>query len=148
MSQNAHTSAKNVVHARIGREAYEALESFAGHRGCSLTQALRDLLQELRQREMEDASSSRLESLARSMLSLQEQAARHATRIEALIAIIRSIESGQTEREAQILQSLVGGMGIAQLTYAHLLAMVEGSSWAAEISNSAQAKLRVLRGEG
>jgi len=44
MSQNAHTCAKNVVHARIGREAYEALETFAGHRGCSLTQALRDLL--------------------------------------------------------------------------------------------------------
>jgi len=148
MSQHAHANARTVVHARIGREAYESLEAFAGHRGCSLTQALRDLLQELRQREMEDAASSRLESLARSLLSLQEQSARHATRIEALIAIIRSIESGQTEREAQIIQSLVGSMGIAQLTYAHLLALIESSSRAADISNSAQAKLRVLRGEG
>jgi len=147
MSKLAQPRARSVVHARIGREAYEILESFAGHRGCSLTQALKDLLQELRQREIEDTASSRLDSIARSLMALQEQAARHATRIEAVVAVMRSIESGQTEREAQILQNLAGGIGISQLTYAHLLAMIEVSSRASEIATSAQGKIRALRGE-
>jgi len=63
------------------------------------------------------------------------------------VAVMRSIESGQTEREAQILQNLAGGIGISQLTYAHLLAMIEVSSRASEIATSAQGKIRALRGE-
>ncbi|MBK8789847.1 MAG: hypothetical protein IPO28_06655 [Holophagaceae bacterium] len=48
----------------------------------------------------------------------------------------------------QILQSQVVLLGLAQLTYAHLLGVVETSPRAAEISTMAQARLRTLRGEG
>jgi hypothetical protein len=96
----------------------------------------------------EDAFGPRLESLARTLLGVVEQQARHATRIEALVAILRKIEEGQVEREKQILQTEVILLGLAQLTYAHLLGVVETSPRAAEISTSAQARLRTLRGEG
>lgn len=148
MTQHAQTRAKNVVHARIGREAYTALETWADRQGCSLTQALRTLLAELRQRELEEGSASRLEALARSLVVIQEQQARIATRIEALVSILRSVENGQSEREAQILQTQAGIVGLSQLTYAHLLGIAESSPRAAEIAASAKTKMQTLRGEG
>ena len=138
---------KTVLHARVGTEAYEALEGFADRRGCSLTQALRELLQDLKQRELEESSASRLESLSRTLLGIVEQEARQSTRIEALVAILRNVEAGQQEREGQILQTLTGLVGLSQLIYAHMLAMVETSPRAPEIGASAQAKMRTLRGE-
>jgi hypothetical protein len=114
----------------------------------SLTQALRNVLDEVRERMAEEAFGPRLESLARTLLGVVEQQARHATRIEALVAILRKVEEGQVEREKQILQTEAILLGLAQLTYAHLLGVVETSPRAAEISTSAQARLRTLRGEG
>jgi hypothetical protein len=139
---------KLVVHARVGRDAYDALQTFADRRGCSLTQALRDLLQGLRQRELEDASGSRLESMTRTLLAITEQQARIASRIEGLVAILRKVEEGQVAREGQIQEVLSAVLGLDQLTYAHLLGIVETSPRAADIQASAKTKIRALRGEG
>jgi hypothetical protein len=114
----------------------------------SNTQALRNLLDEARERMAEEAFGPRLESLARTLLGVVEQQARHATRIEALVGILRKVEEGQIARENQILLTLPVMLGLAQLTYAHLLGVVESSPRAAEISTAAQARLRTLRGEG
>lgn len=140
--------AKNVVHARVGAECCEVLEELAKLQGVSYTQALRNLLDEAKERMAEEAFGPRLESLARTLLGVVEQQARHATRIEALVAILRKVEEGQAEREAQILQSLTGLIGLSQLTYAHILGVVESSPRAADITASAQSKMRTLRGEG
>jgi hypothetical protein len=126
----------------------ETLDALARREGVSNTQALRNLLDEARERMAEEAFGPRLESLARTLLGVVEQQARHATRIEALVAILRKVEEGQVEREGQILQNLPVLLGLAQLTYAHLLGVVESSPRAAEISTAAQARLRTLRGEG
>lgn len=142
------TRAKNVVHARVGTESWEVLEELAKRQGVTHTQALRNLLDDAKERMAEEAFGPRLESLARTLLGVVEQQARHATRIEALVAILRKVEEGQAEREAQILQTLSGVVGLCQLSYAHLLGVVESSPRAAEITTSAQAKMRALRGEG
>lgn len=142
------SDAKKVVHARVGAAGAETLEALARREGVTLTQALRNLLDEARERMAEEAFGPRLESLARTLLGVVEQQARHATRIEALVAILRKVEEGQVEREGQILQSQAVLLGLAQLTYAHLLGVVETSPRAAEISTMAQARLRTLRGEG
>ena len=148
MNRKANDSAKIVLHSRVGRENYQTLEAYAERRGCSLTQALRDLLADLKQRELEDTSGTRLESLARTLTSVVEQQSRHATRLEALVAIIRKVEDGQAEREAQILQTLAVVTSLAQHTYAYLMGVVESSPRAADIGLSAKAKLQALRGEG
>ena len=148
MTQRSLSHHKTVLHARVGPEAYEALEGYADRRGYSLTQALRELLQDLKQRELEETSASRLESLSRTLLGIVEQEARQSTRIEALVAILRNVEAGQQEREGQIQQTLTALVGLSQLIYAHLLALVETSTRATEIGASAQAKMRALRGEG
>jgi hypothetical protein len=96
----------------------------------------------------EEAFGPRLDSMARTLFGVVEQQARHATRIEALVAILRKVEEGQVEREGQILQSQAVVLGLAQLTYAHLLGVVESSPRATEISTAAQARLRTRRGEG
>ncbi len=140
--------AKSMVHARVGTESWEVLEELARRQGVTHTQALRNLLDDAKERMAEEAFGPRLESLARTLLGVVEQQARHATRIEALVAILRKVEEGQAEREAQILQTLSGVVGLCQLTYAHLLGVVESSPRAAEITTSAQAKMRALRGEG
>ena len=140
--------AKGVVHARVGSAGAETLEALARREGVTLTQALRNLLDEAKERMAEEAFGPRLESLARTLLGVVEQQSRHATRIEALVAILRKVEEGQVEREKQILQNLPVLLGLAQLTYAHLLGVVETSPRAAEISTSAQARLRTMRGEG
>ena len=142
------SDAKRVVHARVGAAGVETLEALARREGVSLTQALRNLLDEARERMAEEAFGPRLESLARTLLGVVEQQARHATRIEALVAILRKVEEGQVEREGQVIQSQAVLLGLAQLTYAHLLGVVESSPRAAEISATAQARLRTLRGEG
>ncbi|MBP1626433.1 MAG: hypothetical protein H6Q00_908 [Holophagaceae bacterium] len=147
MREQAKPRTQSVVHARVGHEAYAALESWADRQGCSLTQALRTLLAELRLREFEDESGTQLDALARSLVAVQEQQARLATRIEALVAILRSVENGQAEREAQILQAQAGILGLSQLVYAHLLGIVETSPRASEIAASAKAKMQALRGE-
>lgn len=148
MNRKANTDAKLVLHSRVGREGYQTLEAYADRRGCSLTQALRDLLSDLKQRELEDTSGTRLESLARTLTSVVEQQARHATRLEALVAIIRKVEEGQAEREAQILQTLAVMVNLCQHTYAYLMGVVESSPRATDIGISARAKLQTLRGEG
>lgn len=140
--------AKAVVHARVGAESVETLETLAKRQGVSHTQALRNLLDEARERMAEEAFGPRLESLARTLLGVVEQQARHATRIEALVAILRKVEEGQMEREGQLLQVMPVLLGLGQLTYAHLLGVAETSPRAAEISTMAQARLRTLRGEG
>ncbi len=140
--------AKNVVHARVGEDCWQVLEELARRKGVTHTQALRDLLEEAKERMAEEAFGPRLEALARTLLGVLEQQARHATRIEALVAILRKVEEGQAEREAQILQTLAGVVGLCRLSYAHLLGVVESSPRAAEITTSAQAKMRTLRGEG
>jgi len=142
------THAKNMVHARVGTESWEVLEELAKRQGVTHTQALRNLLDDARERMAEEAFGPRLESLARTLLGVVEQQARHATRIEALVAILRKVEEGQAEREAQILQTLAGVVGLCQLTYAHILGVVESSPRAADITTSAQAKMRALRGDG
>lgn len=148
MTQQRQGRAQNVVHARVGMEAYESLQAWADRQGCSLTQALRTLLADLRQRELEEGSATRLESISRSLVVIQEQQARQIARIEALVGILRSVENGQAEREAQILQAQAGSVGLSQLVYAHLLGIVESSPRAAEIAASAKAKIQALRGEG
>lgn len=148
MNRKANNSAKIVLHSRVGRENYQTLEAYAERRGSSLTQALRDVLSDLKQRELEDTSGTRLESLARTLTSVVEQQARHATRLEALVAIIRKVEEGQAEREAQILQTLAVVTSLAQHTYAYLMGVVESSPRAADITASGKAKLQTLRGEG
>jgi hypothetical protein len=137
-----------MVHARVGAECYEVLEELAKRQGVTLAQALRNLLDDARERMAEDVFGPRLESLARTLLGVVEQQARHATRIEALVAILRKVEEGQADREAQILQTVTGLIGLSQLTYAHILGVVESSPRAADITTSAQAKMRTLRGEG
>ena len=139
--------AKSMVHARVGTESWEVLEELAKRQGVTHTQALRNLLDDAKERMAEEAFGPRLESLARTLLGVVEQQARHAIRIEALVAILRKVEEGQAEREAQILQTLAGVVGLCQLSYAHLLGVVESSPRAAEITTSAQAKMRALRGE-
>lgn len=141
-------SAKTVVHAQIGREPYQVLEDYADRRGCSLTQALRALLEDVKQRELEDASASRLESILRALANIAEQHARMGHRIESLVAILRSVEQSQESRENKILLALEQLLGFHQLTYAHLLAIVETSPRSAEIVATVQAKLKALRGEG
>jgi hypothetical protein len=141
-------STKNVVHARIGAESCEVLEELAKRQGVSHTQALRNLLDDAREHMAEDAFGSRLDALARTLAGVIEQQARHATRIEAMVAILRKVEEGQVDREGQILQTLAGVLALHQLTYAHLLGIVESSPRAAEITTSAQAKIRILQGEG
>jgi hypothetical protein len=148
MNHKENNGAKLVLHSRVGREGYQTLEAFAERRGCSLTQALRDVLSDLKQRELEDTSGTRLESMARTLSGMVEQQARHATRLEALVAIIRKVEEGQAEREAQILQTLVVVVSLAQHTYAYLMGVVESSPRSADIVASGKAKLQALRGEG
>jgi hypothetical protein len=148
MSRKANIDAKIVLHSRVGREGYQTLEAYAERRGCSLTQALRDLLADLKQRELEDTSGTRLESLARTLSGVVEQQARHATRIEALVAILRKVEEGQAEREAQILQTLAVVVNLSQHTFAYLMGVVESSPRSADIIVSGKAKLQALRGEG
>jgi hypothetical protein len=142
------SGARSVVHARVGADGAETLEALARREGVSLTQALRNLLDEARERMAEEAFGPRLESLGRTLLGVVEQQARHSTRIEALVAILRKVEEGQVAREGQILQTQAVLLGLAQLTYAHLLGVVESSPRASEISTAAQARLRTLRGEG
>ena len=139
--------AKSVVHARVGADGCEVLVELSKRKGISQTQALRDLLDDARERMAEEAFGPRLEALARTLVGVMEQQARHAQRIEALVGILRKVEEGQADREAQILQTLSGAVGLCQLTYAHLLGVVETSPRAADISASAQAKMRTLRGE-
>lgn len=141
------THAKSMVHSRVGTESWEVLEELAKRQGVTHTQALRNLLEDAKERMAEEAFGPRLESLARTLLGVVEQQARHATRIEALVAILRKVEEGQAEREAQILQTISGVVGLCQLTYAHLLGVVESSPRAADITTSAQAKMRALRGD-
>ena len=141
------THTKSMVHARVGTESWEVLEELAKRQGVTHTQALRNLLEDAKERMAEEAFGPRLDALARTLLGIAEQQARHATRIEALVAILRKVEEGQAQREAQILQTLAGTVGLSQLIYAHILGVVESSPRAADISNSAQAKLRALRGE-
>lgn len=140
--------AKSVVHARVGVECRRVLEELAQRQDLTQTQALRILLEEAGERMAEEAFGPRLESIVRTLMGVVEQQARHAARIEALVAILRKVEQGQAEREAQILQTLSGLLGLSQLGYAHLLGMVEVSSKAVEITASAQAKMHTLRGEG
>lgn len=147
-SHKASRRAQSVVHARVGAEGWKVLAELATRKGVSQTQALRDLLDDAKERMAEEAFGPRLESLARTLLGVVEQQARHTARIEALVAILRKVEEGQAEREAQILQTLSGVVGLCQLSYAHLLGVVESSPRAAEITTSAQAKMRALRGEG
>lgn len=139
--------ARCVVHARIGADRCEVLDELAKRHGVSQTQALRNLLDDARERMAEDNFGPRLDALARTLVGVAEQQARHATRIEALVAILRKVEEGQTEREAQLLQTLSVVAGLCQLTYAHLLGVVETSPRASEIITSAQEKMRLLRGE-
>ncbi|WP_257309767.1 hypothetical protein [Geothrix fuzhouensis] len=147
MNSKSFSNAKSVVHSKIGPQHYETLEWIATTRGISMTQALRSLLEEARQQETEAILGSRLDGLARTLTGVIEQQARHATRIEALVSILRGIENAQVDRETQILQTQGAVVGMTQLVYAHLLAMVEGSSRADEISASAQKKIQALRGE-
>ena len=147
ISQQGSKHAKVVVHARVGAECWGVLEELAKRHGVSHTQALRNLLDDAKERMAEEVFGPRLESLGRTMLGVVEQQARHATRIEALVAILRKVEEGQADREAQILQTVAGVVGLCQLTYAHLLGVVESSPRAVEITSSAQAKMRTLRGE-
>lgn len=148
MNKNQGKShAKDVVHSKIGEKHYETLEWIANTRGLSLTQALRDLLEEARQQETEAILGSRLESMARTLNGVIEQQARHAIRIEALVSILRGVENAQADRETQLLQTQGEAVGLTQLVYAHLLAMVEGSARSAEITASAQRKIQALRGE-
>lgn len=136
-----------VVHARVGRDGHRTLCEMAERRGVSLTQALRDLLDDARERMAEDAFGSRMDALARTLTGVVEQQARHATRIEALVAILRNTEAGQKDREERILAALDQVTSFQQLIYAHLLGIVESSPRAGDISRSAQEKLRILRGE-
>lgn len=136
-----------VVHARVGRDGHRTLCELAERGGVSNTQALRDLLQGARERMAEEAFGPRLDALARTLTGVVEQQARHATRIEALVAILRNAEAGQKEREERILTLLDQVTSFQQLIYAHLLAIVETSPRAGDISRSAQEKLRILRGE-
>ena len=142
------THGKNVVHARVGAESWAVLEALANREGVSHTQALRNLLSDAKERMAEEAFGPRLEGLARTLVGVAEQQARHATRIEALVAIIRKVEEGQAEREAQILQTLAVVTSLAQHTYAYLMGVVESSPRAADITASGKAKLQTLRGEG
>ena len=142
------THGKNVVHARVGAESWAVLEALANREGVSHTQALRNLLSDAKERIAEEAFGPRLEGLARTLVGVAEQQARHATRLEALVAIIRKVEEGQAEREAQILQTLAVVTSLAQHTYAYLMGVVESSPRAADITASGKAKLQTLRGEG
>ena len=112
------SDASNVVHARVGAENSGVLEELARRQGVSRTQALKNLLGDARERMAEEAFGPRLDGLARTLVGVAEQQARHATRIEALVAIIRKVEEGQAEREAQILQTLAVLTSLSQHTYA------------------------------
>ena len=95
----------------------------------------------------EENFGPRLDALARTLTGVVEQQARHATRIEAVVGIIRKVEEGQAEREAQILQTLAVLTSLAQHIYAYLMGVVETSPRAADIVASAKAKVQALRGE-
>ena len=140
--------AKSVVHARIGVDGNEVLDELAKREGVSKTQALRNLLADARERMAEENFGPRLDGLARTLVGIAEQQARHATRIEAVVAIIRKVEEGQAERESQILQTLAVLTSLSQHTYAYLMGVVESSPRAADIVASGKAKLQALRGEG
>jgi hypothetical protein len=86
--------------------------------------------------------------MTRTLLAITEQQARIASRIEGLVAILRKVEEGQVAREGQIQEVLSAVLGLDQLTYAHLLGIVETSPRAADIQASAKTKIRALRGEG
>ena len=139
--------ARSVVHARIGADRCGVLDELAKRQGVSQTQALRVLLDDARERMAEENFGPRLDALARTIIGVAEQQARHATRIEALVAIIRKVEEGQAEREAQILQTLAVEVNLCQHTYAYLMGVVESSPRAADIITSGKAKLQALRGE-
>lgn len=141
------SDASNVVHARVGAENSGVLEELARRQGVSRTQALKNLLRDARERIAEEAFGPRLDGLARTLIGVAEQQARHATRIEALVAIIRKVEEGQAEREAQILQTLAVLTSLSQHTYAYLMGVVESSPRAADIAASGKAKVQALRGE-
>lgn len=147
MNRLKNIDAKTVVHARIGAECYQILEAFAERRGHSLTHALRELLEEEKQRELEDASASRLEAILRSMAALADQHLRMSTRIEGVVALVRSVEIGQEQRENKLLEAMEQLLGYHQLVYAHLLAIVATSPRSGEIVATAQAQLKQLRGE-
>ncbi len=138
----------SVVHARVGAENSGVLDELAKRQGVSRTQALRNLLDDARERMAEENFGPRLDGLARTLVGIAEQQARHATRIEALVAILRKVEEGQAEREAQILQTLAVVVSLAQHTYAYLMGVVESSPRSADIAASGKAKLQTLRGEG
>ena len=141
------THGKNVVHARVGAESWAVLEELANRQGVSHTQALRNLLGDARERMAEEAFGPRIDGLARTLVGVAEQQARHASRIEAVVAIIRKVEEGQAEREAQILQTLAVLTSLSQHTYAYLMGVVETSPRAADIAASGKAKVQALRGE-
>lgn len=140
--------ARSVVHARIGTDRCEILDELAKRQGVSQTQALRNLLDDARERMAEENFGPRLDALARTLTGVVEQQARHATRIEAVVAIIRKVEEGQAEREAQILQTLAVLTSLSQHIYAYLMGVVETSPRAADIAASGKAKVQALRGEG
>jgi len=142
------THGKNVVHARVGAESWAVLEELANRQGVSHTQALRNLLGDARERMAEEAFGPRLDGLARTLVRVAEQQARHASRIEAVVAIIRKVEEGQAEREAQILQTLAVVVNLCQHTFANLMGVVESSPRSADIISSGKAKLQTIRGEG
>lgn len=142
------SGASNVVHARVGAENGGVLEELARRQGVSRTQALKNLLGDARERMAEEAFGPRLDGLARTLVGVAEQQARHASRIEAVVAIIRKVEEGQAEREAQILQTLAVLTSLSQHTYAYLMGVVETSPRAADIAASGKAKVQALRGEG
>ncbi len=142
------SDASNVVHARVGAENSGVLEELARRQGVSRTQALKNLLGDARERMAEEAFGPRLDGLARTLVGVAEQQARHATRLEALVAIIRKVEEGQAEREAQILQTLAVLTSLSQHTYAYLMGVVETSPRAADIAASGKVKVQALRGEG
>jgi hypothetical protein len=137
---------KTVVHARIGAPGYQVLEDLSVRHGVSLTQALRDLLEDARERMAEEVFGPRLDSMARTLSGIVEQQARHTTRIEAVVALLRSVENGQVEREDQIFQMVTSLLGMHQLSYAYLLAIAETSPRGSDIASSAQTKLQALQG--
>jgi hypothetical protein len=94
----------------------------------------------------EEVFGPRLDSMARTLSGIVEQQARHTTRIEAVVALLRSVENAQVEREDQIFQLVSSLLGMHQLSYAYLLAIAGTSPRAADIATSAQAKLQALQG--
>lgn len=138
--------AKTVVHARVGVPGCQVLEELSARHGVSQTQVLRDLLEDARERMAEEVFGPRLDSMARTLSGIVEQQARHATRIEAVVALLRSVENAQVEREDQIFQMVSSLLGMHQLSYAYLLAIAGTSPRASDIATAAQTKLQALQG--